>query len=215
MSNQMALMMLASIGSKTLMTKTFTGSETWPVPAGVTRLESVTGKGEDGAAQSQASAGTVGVSFVAYSSSGTGNNAGVLQWATANSYANNARSAVNTGGSGTYKLGQMNQYPSSYNLQESILSFSNAVPGSAVLAFDSGWRTSGSITNSGQATMSWNVYVAATSGRNASGFGLTFPGGTAGPATPQNFGPQTVTPGASMSIVVPSASAYITITYYA
>lgn len=215
MSSPGVLMMLASIGSKTLQTRTFTSSETYTIPAGVTRLESASGKGQDGTAATTAPAGPALACIVTYRTSGGGGTPGNPQWGTANSYANSARDAINAGGNGSYQVGQIDQFSNgSYNLSTPTANFTNAVAGSATLAYDPGWKTSGGIDASSQASVSWRTNVPPTTGGAATGFGLTFPGGVAGPAGTSDFGPQTVTPGATMSIVVPSGAS-ITITYYA
>jgi hypothetical protein len=70
----------------------------------------------------------------------------------------------------------------------------------------------------------WNCYdytdtshydsSAATTGQAATGFGQTFPGGYAGPATPVSFQNVAVTPGQTYQVFVPYGGS-ITISYYA
>ena len=53
----------------------------------------------------------------------------------------------------------------------------------------------------------------ATTGASATGFGLTFPGGVGGPASPTPFANVTVSSGASYALTIPPGG-FITITYY-
>lgn len=56
-------------------------------------------------------------------------------------------------------------------------------------------------------------YVPPTDGVDATGFGKTFPGGIAGPASTTSFSNVAVTPFSSYSLVIPTGAS-ITITYY-
>jgi len=59
-----------------------------------------------------------------------------------------------------------------------------------------------------------DVYVAATTGSDTTGFSKTFSGGVGGAASGTTYNDVAITPGASYSLVVPSGGS-ITITYLA
>lgn len=205
-------MLLASAGVKTLVTKTFTGSETWVVPAGVTRLESVSGKGTDGEPATTVNGTLEGYAY--YYSTGSGNTSGTMTWESMNANVEAARSAVNLGGSGTRQMPYVISYPSTYSLSYSNISYTNAIAGTARVIYSGSWGTAGKVQSNGIAYIFYDMPKAATNGNASTGFGQTFPGGVGGVAPYMNYGPMAVNPGGNWPVSVLNGTAYITITYY-
>lgn len=198
----------------TLQTVTFTSSQTWVAPVGVTNLETVTGKGENGSAYSW-STETLDMMRTAYLGSlGTGDaivarstayNAGVTQ---ANKFS----------GSTSIRSISYTEYTyacySDGKTTVSTSSHSVTVKGSAVVSSSTG---SGSIapSNAGSDYVSLDVQVdqGPTYGSDTIGFGNNFNGGSGGSATVETLTDVAVTPGGSYPLTIASGG-YITITYY-
>jgi hypothetical protein len=198
-------MMLAVFAPRILVSQTFTADTTWVAPTSTYQLETLVGQGQ---------AGGLSVSILAvnvfYVGSGSGNGPAANDWSNVQPVAAAALSTVNGGGSGSYSALTLFKYADG---TESIVStataYNNAVAGSAAISYDTGWHTSGPITNSGSA----NIIYTRSNGADATGFGQTFAGGIGGPATPVSLTNIAIAPGASYPLTVPAGSS-ITITYY-
>lgn len=206
--------MLMAAGGQ-LNTVTFNASGNWPAPAGVTRVESVQGRGANGTAATTDFAYVDGASAT-YWASGTGNTPGVYTWTSMNNFLNSARDQINSsGGSGTVAIPDLQQYAAdSYSFFTLQVPYTNAIPGTAILEDVSGvWGTSGNVTASGARRIRYTYPVAATNGAASTALGKTFPGGIGGPATTSDQGSATVTPGNNYPIVV-APGGFVTITFY-
>ena len=207
--------MLAMIsGKRRVITETFTSSQTWVCPLGVSLLNTLTGKGQDGSAITAQNTTTVIVN-INYQASGTGVN-GSATWINFDGALNGWVSTLNSSGSVSYTRAVVNSYPDGTItfVSQATQSISSAVPASASKLTYGAWAASGAITASGDGAINYNYYVPAAPGANTTGFGYTFAGGAAStPATAVGYLNVPVTSGASYSLVVPSGGS-ITITYF-
>lgn len=205
--------MLALLSSSpALTTKTFTSSQPFIVPAGVTHIDMV-GKGSDGTPSTvgHGSDTLLDVRFIPSGTAGSGS----FDWTSLQGAANNNLSALNSGGSVTVLIADVDVYPDQTNHAATSNGVrSNVIPGSASVIYNGGWATSGPATASGSALFLWDYTIDAAPGASASGFGQSFPGGGAGsPAPTTSAANVAVVPLQSYQIVVPSGGS-ITITYY-
>lgn len=228
------LLLAASKGAvPNLVTQTFTGNATWVAPATTTSIQTLTGTGQDGIAGTSGyndaptnhDATVVFMSGYQYSSDTSPypdhNSAGQWDWANVQNDAPNAAATINGGGSGTVYRLDVQQYGLEYHYSITGIPFTNAIPGSASSSVGSFWQTSGPLMGGqqGESFVHWQEYGAfhagtsGSNGANASGFGFTFAGGVAGPATPSVQSGVAVTPGNSYPMVIP-AGASITLTYF-
>lgn len=211
------MLMLAG-GAASLQTITFTTPQTWIAPMNVSSLASLSGRGAAGSPETTGLTSAVCV-VVNYDTTQypPGETIGNYGWGTA--YSSDAASAVNfLNNTGTFYAVTVNQYGHSdfgdTHIRNSSLQNAGAyVHNSAYLTYTGGFATSGDIRASGTAVLNWQYPIAATGGAGANAFGKNFPGGFGGPATVQNYGPQSITPGGSYPIAVPAGS-QVTITYY-
>lgn len=206
--------------ARKLVTKTFNSNTTWTAPALTSVLQSLSGKGQDGAPSSTGTReDTAQVDSIQGYSSGSGNASGSLSWSDFEVDNANALSAVNGGGSGSFYGVNYNGYPGTgtYSISLSQGVYDDAVAGSASIVRAAGWKGSGPVVagDYGFSLISYTqrYTIPAITGSSATGFSKTFPGGAGGPATVTNFANVPVTPLASYSIVVPPGGS-ITITYY-
>lgn len=207
---------------------TFTTSQAWTCPPGVTEIGSAVGKGQNG------SPGTSGyydppVDRSAYVTSvsglnsriGTGVTPGTLYWDWCQTNGSNAVTNINGGGSGTVGRKDYYAFSNGWTQSTSTVSFSNSIPGSASMR-TAGWKTSGAVVDGelGFVYVDWREYGAynpgdpATVGASTTGFGKTWPGGDGGTAPTLTFTSIPVVPGQVYNLSIPSGG-YITITYAA
>lgn len=207
-------MMAMISGKRRVVSETFTTSQTWVCPLGVSRLNTLTGKGQDGSGITTPNATTFLVN-VNYQASGTGVD-GSATWANFDASVNGWVSTLNSTGSVSYNRTVVSAYPDgtvTFNSQ-ATQSISGAVPGTAVKITYGAWAASGAITATGDAAVNYNFYLAAAPGSDTTGFGYTFAGGAADtPATPVTHNNVAVVSGASYSLVVPAGGS-ITISYF-
>lgn len=212
-------------GGGTLQTVTFTSNSTWVAPAGVSSVATASGKGADGTpAYDYWTYGTPGGIALAYATGPLGISGTAVApptYAEVTGYANASLASINSG-SGVRRV---TYYPVFYQYDAAT---NRTTPWSGVW----GATVNGTGTPSGSAWSNtssnpvlatgeiWNFNISylatapATTGASATALGLTFPGGTGGPATTTTFTNVAVTPGGSYSIVVPSGGT-ITLQYYA
>lgn len=207
-------------GGPELKSKTFSANESWTVPAGVTNLVAMSGKGASGTPQSSGTrTASSQTDSITGHTSGSGPTSGSLSWGDFQADVSNGFSAVNGGGSGSYYGVIYHGYPGTntydITLQQGV--YSNAIAGTATVIKSAGWKNSGPVlgTDYGFAVINYtqSYTIAATTGASATGFGKTFPGGVGGAATVTNFSNVPVTPLSSYNVVVPAGGS-ITITYY-
>lgn len=212
------LALLAS--SPQLVTKTFTSSQSFTVPFGVSSLVSLVGKGQDGTPATPATRiSNAQGDLVQGFASGVGSASGALAWNDFQADITSVFNAVNAGGSGAGYVVNYNGYPNSGTYSTSLVQYvySNAVPGTASVFTSAGWKTSGSVVpgDYGYFVINYteSYTIPATTGQDASGFGQTFAGGVGGPAATVTLSNVAVTSGASYNLIVPAGGS-ITITYY-
>lgn len=210
-------------------TLTYTSSQSIAIPAGVTSLNYVSGKGADGTpATSGYYEPNKNQSAYVTSVSGQNNNnggsvgypGGTLYWDYMQSNGSTDVKNINGGGSGTIARYDYTQYSNGYSLSTSSVAFNNAVPGSAYTYTSGGWKTTGPVVNGdiGFMYVAWQEYGdyvsgdPATTGASATGFGYTFPGGNGGAASPSTFNNVAVVPGQAYQLNIPSGGS-ITIQY--
>lgn len=211
----MAPWLLAMIsGKRRVVTETFTSSQTWVCPFGVSLLNTLTGEGQDGSSPSTPSANDMIIN-VTYQTSGS-SGGGPVTWANFDSQVDGWVSTLNSTGSVTYTRALVDAYPDESALvtSSSSVPLTGVVPGSAYKVTFGAWASSGAITASGDAAIYYNYYLAGAAGANTTGFGYTFAGGAASTAaTPVEYLNVPVTGGASYALVVPAGGS-ITITYF-
>lgn len=183
----MRLLTLARRGqAPNLVSQTFTSSQTWVAPAGVSMLATVGGGGAAGAADYYTGGDTTpGAKTVMYD-----------QFLIAKPGGTDYHSHSEGTWSGSTQ--PENTYTRSYIGDTSNVYDYNDVYTSYVQAPD---------------TTTPLVYHAATTGASTTGFGQTFVGGTGGAATTSTVSNVAVTPGASYTLSIPSGGS-ITITYF-
>lgn len=195
-----------------LQTVTFSSSQTWVAPTGVTSLATVTGKGQNGSAYSW-STETLSMMDVAYlGSMGTGTAV------TARSTAYNAGMAEANKFSGSsirsvsyneitylvYSDGKATQTSSARSV---------TVKGTAVVSSFTGGGNLSATNSSDYVTLDVQVDQGSTNGADTIGFGNVFDGGNGGSATVETLYNVAVVPGNSYPVTIASGG-YITITYY-
>lgn len=209
------LVLLSLFGRKReLVTLTYNANATVVIPVGVTMLNTVTGKGVNGTSSATVgdSYGVINVSYRTDTSTGSGN----VNWNGLQSQAPAVAADLNADGSASWTYYIMNVWPDGTNsFQFEIpITVTDAIPGSASVTYSGGWQTSGAITSSGSARVTWLRNVPGAAGADASGLGFTFSGGAPGAVAPSvTHNNVAVTPGGSYPLVVPSG-ATIQITYY-
>lgn len=207
-------------------TVTFTTSQTWTCPAGVTNLITVVGKGQDGTPAVAGGYGpathrttTVAVVQGVDASSGLPKPT-FWSWGSSQSDISAIRDQINVGGSNSYTSYSINQYNDGYLKFTVTTTWTNAVPGSATTSTSAGWKTTGSVLvdDYGVLTAVWDELgtysagTAATTGSNTTGFSKTWNGGVGIPATSTTYTNIAVTPATGYPVVVPTGG-YISITY--
>lgn len=210
----MAPWLLAMIsGKRRVVTETFTSSQTWVCPLGVSLLNTLVGEGQDGAPPTTPNASDTLIN-VNYSASGTGSD-GSATWANFDGALDTYVSTLDSTGSLSYTRAVVTAYPDgTVDLNDLAANLSNVVPGSVIKVTSGAWSSSGAITASGAGGVNYNFYLDASAGANTTGFGYTFAGGAPDtPASPVTYNNVAVTSGASYSLVVPTGGS-ITITYY-
>lgn len=207
--------MLMAAGGQ-LVQVTFNSSGNWTAPAGVTLVEKVEGRGQNGTPLASAIGYAEGASAT-YWASGTGNTPGVFTWTSMNNFLNSARDQINAGGaSGNVTLPTVQQYTTdSYSYFGIQVPYTNPIPGTAVIEDVSGtWGTSGNVTASGERRIKYSYPVQPTNGTASSALGKTFAGGVGAPAVASDQGPANVIPGNVYPINV-APGGFVTLSYYA
>jgi hypothetical protein len=217
--------------SNSVTSVTFTTSQTWTSPVGVTNLITVVGKGADGTAAVPPTydgdvprIGTVtvilGFNSTPSSPYGSGNTPGSWSWAASQNDAPTCASTINLGGSGSVNGYIITQYGTEYHYDFTTITYTNAITGSATVSTDAGWKTSGLVVDGDNGTSyvhwaelgSYSGGSSATTGANTTGFSKTFSGGVGVTATTTTYNNVTITASTGYPLVVPSGG-YITITY--
>lgn len=209
----------------TYQTVTFTSSQYWTVPAGITYLNVVYGKGQDGG---ESFIGwTAPFPFACYALEATtpyaepGDPNAFVTYAQAGAIADAILAAVNVGAPAERPVSFTRQYfwynPSTkgyYTTTEEI----SVVTRGYVTPSTGPWDNRSNAIASGIGN-GWGLWgeiqnvVPAYAGEPARAFGLTFPGGpVAQPATPVSYSNITVTPGAQYYIDVPNG-AYVSVQF--
>jgi hypothetical protein len=204
-----------ALGGRRQVTETFTSSQTWVAPAGVTRLEVLVGRGQNGTpdSTSNGSAAVMVVDYLDYPGVPLGFPVGSVDWSTVNGVAPDAVNTLNAGGNGTIPYLILLKYSDgAEKLYDYTTNFFDVIPGSASYGTSGGWQTSGAIHNDGTATAFWQSTVNGTTGAATTGFSQTFPGGVEGAASPVTYNNVPVTPGNSYPLTIPSGG-QIQITY--
>ena len=201
-------------GKRRVVTETFTSSQTWVCPLGVSKINTLTGKGQDGSPPSTPTSTDV-FTNVRYNASGTGATAGPLTWANVDALLNNYVATLNANGSLSYQRVIADVFPNaSYTLTEAPQNITGAVIGSATKFTSGAWASSGAITASGDGGASYQYYLPGAPGTATTGFGYTFAGGAAStPATPVAVDNVPVTGGTSYALSIPAGGS-ITISYF-
>lgn len=221
------MMMLVGMGrvasAPQTYTRTFNSSESYVVPAGVTMLDKIEGKGQDGQPSSYgpSTPQTMIVAEVYGETDRTSQtrSTALRTWEYFTTHAYGMVGKVNAGGSGMEPAGYLNyiQYPDrTVDLISQSTAWADAIAGSASFVSIS-WNFNGSIFpgDFGTAAVQYSrrgAFIPATTGASASAFGKTFPGGTGGTAALSGHTSVPVTPGATYQVTVPSGG-FITITY--
>ena len=201
-------------GKRRVVTETFTSSQTWVCPLGVSRINTLTGKGQDGSYDSQPGATAVLIN-VRYNATGSGVNSGPLTWSNVDGLLNNYVTQLGSGGTFSYLRIITDAYADgSFTNTEGTQTLAEVVPGSAGKITTGAWATSGAITASGDGGASYNYYLAGAPGAATTGFGYTFAGGAASTAaTPVPVDNVSVTGGTSYALSIPAGGS-ITISYF-
>lgn len=206
---------------------TITSTQNFTVPAGVTVLESIVGKGADGlpAYYDPDISRSITVARVVGANEGKGSSSVLSNWDRFTIHANGVAQRINAGGSGSDAQGylsylQFSQSPTggppSATLTISAITWTNAVAGTAAANFIS-WSQSGPVVDgdSGEARIGYKergAYHPASTGLPTIAFGKTFPGGSGGAAVQTGYANVPVTPGETYQITVPTGG-NVTITY--
>jgi hypothetical protein len=190
--------------NRKLVSRTFTSSTTFTVPYGVTQLVSLTGVGG-----ATTSASVVSVA-ITYSPTGTGTPGSSATWANFQSVKNSNQTAMAAGGSCTIQQSYSTVYSDGTNDGATIYptTFTDVVAGTAYTTTSGGWASSGPITSSGEADITYQQY-----GGSTSGFGKTFAGSTGSGAATATYNNVAVTENTPYNLVIPTGGS-ITITYY-
>lgn len=178
--------------TKKKVTQTFTASTTWVVPAGVAKLDTLTGKGADG---SPASTNTL--------------------WYM-NKYRRTVRHYANGGinMTGPERIERNLSYDGAPVPADYCDASNSGDDGSGPIQVGGVWYAMTSWEYCYSYDLTSNTFTnEATTGASASGFGKTFPGGVGGPASLTSFTDVAVTQLASYQLTVPVGGS-ITITYY-
>ena len=211
----MAPWMLAMIsGKRRVVTETFTSSQTWVCPLGVSKINTLTGKGQDGSNDSQPGTSAVLIN-VRYNATGVGASGSSLTWSNVDALLNNYVAQLSAGGTFSYQRIITDAYSDgSFTDTGGPQTLASVVPGSASKITTGAWASSGAITASGDGGASYNYYLAGAPGADVTGFGYTFAGGAAyTAATPVAIDNVPVVGGTSYSLVVPAGGS-ITISYF-
>lgn len=220
--------LFASLAEETITVR-YTTSQVINIPAGVTRIDRLSGRGAAG------TDGTSGyydppVDMSTYAAAVVGYNnpigpsgfPGTISWSTVQSPHQQAVSKLNNGGSGTWTRVNYHQYTDGFVIENETMYYGNVIPGSAFARF-TGWKTSGNVQypDFGFSYVDWQEYGAynpgtpPTTGASASvNFGqlYTFPGSTgSGSPTAVSYTNVPVTPG-NYTLSIPFGG-YIEITY--
>lgn len=208
--------------------ESFSSTQSWIAPVGVTKLDSLTARGGYG---SDATSGyydpntvtSVSCTFVNGTSTlyGPGASPGNLIWSSVQGPGNSGLSTINAGGSGTINQLDYVQYGDGYHISGQTNSFSNAIAGTASILSSGGWKTSGPVVSGDFGAQSirytqqgaYNPGSPATTGPSTSAFGHTFPGGfgfVQGP--PQSYFNDPVVAGNSYPMSIPYGGT-VTIVY--
>jgi len=201
------------------------GTTTFTVPSGVTSLESVVGRGQNGTAGGWSNYIYPGSAFATGYPGGTTGTTSIT-WSSLYNQAVSIRNTVNALGSGERTISIPSYSFVLYENASSNLgyvytnSITNTIRGSALIEYVNNPPSSGTITiaslgftylTRGYAMYGLEKYTAPTNGSNTTGFGLTFAGGVGGAATTQTYNSVSVTPGQTYTIV---NSGSLTISYY-
>lgn len=200
-------------GKRRVITETFTSSQTWVCPLGVSNLLTLDGEGQDGTPPTTPST-TDFLINVNYSASGTGSG-GSATWANFDPVLDGWVATLFASGSLSYDRSVVTAYADgTVDVTSGPQSLAGAVPGTAYKITTGAWASSGAITASGDGIVGYNYYLAAANGANTTGFGYTFSGGApSSAAVPVQYLNVAVTSGASYALVVPTGGS-IVITYY-
>jgi hypothetical protein len=218
----MSLLFLLEIAkARKLVTVTApVGASTWTAPAGVTRLESLVGKGGSGnAAYSDPDVQrSFTVASVVSSASGAASNVPYDTYSNVWAFMQNVQSQVNTanyasGGNTGGKLTVTVYTNNSYDETTSGVNWTRPVPNTAVIS-TVGIPTSGNITYgaSGTGTITYTssgLSHSATTGANTTGFGKTFAGGSGGPAGSASYANVPVVAGTVYNLSVASGGSLV------
>lgn len=206
------------LGGRPTTTRTFSTSQTFVMPTGVTRLLKLSGRGEDGATvwnNSTFTAGTIGSSTTGGTLIGAS-----LTYGTTAAGAQAYLDSLNTGGTGQRTISPANaprwrwdSTASQWRQDTFGGMISSTVRGSAVQTGTT-WSLTGTITTPPTArTYQGQIEALGTTpGADTTGFGLVFDGGTSGAAVIENFTNVAVTPGTSYPLTI-ATGGFITITY--
>lgn len=227
MSLMMMLLSMVKAPPAPTISIQITSTQNFTVPAGVTVLESIVGKGAGGqpAYYDPDINRVITVARVVGADMGRGSSVALSNWDKFTLHANSMAQRINAGGSGTDAQGylsylQFAQSPTgglpSANLTTGSVSWTNALAGSASASFIS-WTPSGPVMDgdSGEARVAYKergAYHPATTGLSASAFGKTFPGGVGGPAVETGHANVQVSSGQTYQVTVPTGGV-VTITY--
>ena len=194
-------------------------STTWTAPAGVTNLLTVTGKGQDGAAEQWIGTGVlldppgyVPGNVLADVADQTGLNSVDVQSVAQSQY----DLFPSTTGDGVWNVTwECRRYVPT--IQSSVYSYDVRVePGFTKTKSGSGWGSTYP-PDPGFRPIYFvagiQYYVPPVNGANTTGFGYTFNGGVAGPASPTTYNNVAVTPGTTYTINS-TGDGYIIIVYY-
>lgn len=202
-----------------------TGTNTFTVPAGVTKLEGVAGRGQNGTAGGWSSFTYVGTAWATgYPSGSTGTNS--ITWQSLYNRIVSHQNTVNSSGSGDRTIAIPNYNFQLYENASSNLGYvyisesTFRVRGSATILYVNSPPSSGTVTiaslggtykTKGYSLYGLEKYTDPTTGANTTGFGLTFPGGVGGSATTSLYTNVSVVPGDTYTIV---NNGSLTISYY-
>ena len=202
------------------------GTTTFTVPSGVTSLESVVGRGQNGTAAYWSSNDYACVAWVNTYPTVNFNGTQSQTWSALYTKIVNFRSQINASGSGqrtisipryTFNMGNdaaasnlgfTNEYSTTYTVRNTAnFAYYNNPPSSGQILY-SQFST---YQSRGYYMIGLEFLTPATNGSDTTGFGLTFAGGVGGAATTQTYNSVSVTPGQTYTIV---NSGSLTISYY-